>query len=275
MKIVGLCFIASLALSAVLSTSALAKNPRWVVCEKVTSGGHWKDSQCTEKQEGGSHDTRELKTNETREVTVEANGEQKLSTPGAKTTILCKKVSVKAGAILIGGEPGTDEEILRYEECEIEGSPTCLINKEKAKKAKIETNLLSSGLGYSTETREIEENQQGTVTVFKPKSGTTFVTLELEKEEGGSCPLASIEKMALPVKGEVLCENIGGDEHLVTHEINCPEPLLKEYWLQSASQKPEKVTIKKLELATMASTYVGKSKIKLAGIEAGQEWWIV
>jgi hypothetical protein len=277
-KILGLCFIASLALSAVVSASASAKNPKWAICETRGLGGQWKDGQCSEGQSNGSHETIELKTTkETRAIRVEANGVQTLSTPGAKTTILCKKLSVKPGAVLIGGEPGMDEETLVYEECEVEGSPTCLINKEKAKVAKITTLLLGSTLGYLTEAQEKEENQSDTVTVFKPKNGSEFVVLELEKETGGSCPLASIEKMALPVKGEVVCENKGGAVHSLSHELTCPKTALKEYWVQNSKQEPEKVTIKKLELATMASSYEGKSTIKLSGTKAfeEQEWWIV
>jgi hypothetical protein len=276
MKILGLCFIASLALSAVLSASASAtKNPRWVICANRVTGGQWEDSQCSKLKTSGSHETRELKANETREITVEANGVQRLSSPAAKTTIICKKLKVKPGAVLIGGEPGTDAETLVYEECEIEGHPKCKINKEKGGMAKIETRPLKSTLAYESKGAEETENQQQTVTVFKPETKSVFVEIEMESEGAEvECPAKALEKVALPISGEVACQNTNGDGHLEIHELHCPEVTIKTYWLQVGGvAKEEKV--KRLELAGNESTYTGQSKIKLAGSEAGQDWWIV
>jgi hypothetical protein len=275
LKILTLCFITSMALGAAVSTAALAaRNPKYTLCKvSPETRGQWMNGFCTVPGRNASHETRQLEESQTRGFELEPNGMQELSVPSAKMTIICKKLKAKAGAILIGGEPGASSEILAFEECEIEGSPTCLINKEKAGKAQIVTNVLSSKLGYLTEKAEMEENLRDVVNVLKPSSGTVFTELEIEKEAGGSCPLASIEKMKLPVKGELACESIDGAEHLITHELNCPETAKKEYWLQNSKEEPEKITLKKLELATLPATYVGRSKLKLSGIEEFQALW--
>ena len=176
---------------------------------------------------------------------------------------------------MIGGEPGTDAETLVYEECEVEAKLNCKINKEAGGKAKITTNPLTSILGYKTQKQEEEENQTDTITNFKPESGTVFVELEVEGLVEAECTAKALEKIKLPVAGEVACENINGSAHLIAHELNCPEPRITEYWRQTAEQKPEKVEVKKLEVAGNPSTYTGKTKTSLAGLELGQEWWII
>ncbi len=274
MKILGLCFIAAMALSAVALTSASAagRNPRWAVCNPVPAGtGHFEDNQCT-KGGTGNWEARELTKGETKGISVEANGSQELRS--AEVTILCNKLSVQAGAQIIGGEPGTDQEILVYEECKVVNFPTCKVQgpPKAGHWGTIETRVLSSSLGYKTKGAEETENQKETVTVFKPQTKEVFVELELEKEAGGSCPGGgTLEKIGLPVKGEVACENVEGATHLVKHELNCPETAIKVYWLQVAGS-PKEEKLKKLELLTAGATYVGKSKI---GLTDGQDWWIV
>src|SRR5580692_5184819 len=116
-KIMGLCLVAAMALSAVVSASASAtKNPKWALCEARTEGtGQWNNGTCTELGGKKTHETRLLLTeNETREITAEANGSQKLAPAGAPT-VLCKKLSLKAGAVILGGEPGKGTGGVRFE----------------------------------------------------------------------------------------------------------------------------------------------------------------
>jgi hypothetical protein len=237
-KILGLCFIAPLALSAVFAASALAlKNPRWAMCAVSSeTRGQWKDSQCSIPGNNSTHETKILAPRlETRAITVEANeakGSQKLSAPAIKLVIECKKVKAKPGAILIGGEPGEGAETLVYEGCGVEGHSNCKINKEAGETAKIETGPLDFKLAYKTKKAEEEEDQQNTVTVFKPQIGNTFADIEVEGNVEGECASKALEKLPLPVDGEIACENVSGDEHLVTHEINCTTVRVEKYWLQ-------------------------------------------
>jgi hypothetical protein len=270
-KIVGLCFIAAMALSAVVSASASAatKNPKWALCEARTAGtGQWENATCTKLGGTKTHETRLLLTeNETREITAEANGVQKLSAAGI--VVACKKLKLKAGAVLLGGEPGKDNESIIYEECEIEGKPNCKVKNAGGVNGTIETNPLTSTLVYSSKEAEEKENQAETLTLFKPTTGEIFVELFLT---GTECP-AALREVNLPVKGEVLGTNTEGNVHLVTHELNFPATALKFYWLQVGGVATEK-EIKKLLLTTNNATYSGKTKESLAGSQLGQAWWI-
>jgi len=268
-KIMGLCFVAAMALSAVVSASASAtKNPKWALCEtRGPNNGQWGNASCTELGGNKSHETRLLLTeNETRVITAVANGVQKLSS--STVTILCQTLKLASSSKLIGGEPAGDLEIIIYEECTVEGHTKCKVRSKGAAFGTIETKDLKSLIGYKTEAAEIAENLGETVTVFKPETGSTFVILEMETE----CPSSKLEKIELPVIGEVVCENIG-NEHLVTHEINCPATAQKTYWLQSGGS-PKEEKIAKMELGGVASTYTGKSKISLGGSQLGQAFWM-
>jgi hypothetical protein len=267
-KILGLCFIAVLAMSAVVSPSAWAKNPRWAICNEVAAGtGHFTDSQCKNAGTGNFEKKELLSTSETKEISVTAKGAQELKAPTINTTIKCTEVSVKAGAVIRGGEPGTDKESLIYKGCEVEGFPECEVKSAGQLNGTIETEALESKLGYKTEKQEIEENQEDTVTVFKT-SAAAFVVIELSP--AAKCPLKTAGKFK--VTGEVVCENVEGGVHLVSHELHCPKTALTEYWEQTAEQKPHKVEPEKLRLGVAAASYVGQSVIKLSD---GQDWWIV
>lgn len=271
-KIMGLCFVAAMALSAVVSASASAatKNPKWALCEARTAGtGQWENAECTKLGGTKTHETRLLLTeNETREITAEANGNQKLAA-GTTATVICKTLKLKAGAVLLGGEPGKDNESIVYGECTIESKPNCKVKNVGGVNGTIETHPLTSTLVYSSKAAEEKENQAETLTLFKPTTGETFVSLFLE---GTECPEALREK-ELPVKGEILGENIKGNEHLVTHELNFPTTALKTYWLQVGGVATES-EIKKLVLLVTNATYSGKTKESLAGGQLGQAWWI-
>lgn len=274
MKIMGLCFIAAMALSAVVSASASAtKNPKWVLCETRGIGGQWKNGECTEKQTNGSHETRLLLANETRLITATqdvtiAEGIQKLKS--SSVTIICKKLKLASGAVLVGGEPAGDLETIVYEACGVEGHENCKVKNKGGTFGTIETKPLRSLVGYKSKAAEEAENLGETVTVFKPEGPPTFVEIEMETE----CPSAKLEKIGLPVNGEVACENLGGNAHSVSHLINCPETAIKTYWLQSpeGSAKEEKVT--KLELAGALASYTGASEISLAGSQLNQAFWL-
>ncbi len=270
-KILILCAMAAMATCAALSSSASAtKNPKWALCEGRTTGtGQWGNNTCTTLGGEKAHETRLLLTeNETRGIAAEANGPQRLTVAGL-FTIVCKKLKLKAGAVLLGGEPGKDSETIVYEECEIEGKPNCKVKNEGGVNGTIETLPVTSTLVYSSKAAEETENQAATLTLFKATTGETLALLELE---GAECPEALREK-SLPVKGEVLGENINGNEHLVTHELNFPTIALKTYWLQVGGVATE-TTIKKLFLLTSAAVYFGKTKESLAGSQAGQAWWV-
>ncbi len=275
-KIVGPYLIATIALSAVsavvlsavVSASASAtNNPKWALCETRGLGGQWKNGACTELQANGSHETRLLLTNETRSIIAKANSVQKLSSPAAKITIVCNKLTL-AGGTLRGGEPAGDSETIVYKECTVEGYPNCRVrNKGGTFGTTIETKPMHSTVGYASKEAEEKENQAATVTVFAPASGKAWFEMEMETE----CPEKTLN-IALPIEGELTCEDVG-NEHLVEHEINCPSPRISTYWLQSGGS-PKEEKVKKLEIVRFEATYTGKSTISLAGSQLGQEFWL-
>ncbi len=267
MKVLGVCLVGAMALSAVVSASASAtSNPKWALCETRGTGGQWKNAICTEPQASGTYETRLLLTNETRSITAVANGAQKLSS--STVTIECKKLKLTGSAILRGGEPAGDSETIIYEECSVEGHPNCKVKNKGGTFGTIETKLLGSTVGYASKEAEEKANQAATVTIFAPASGKVWFEIEMETE----CPSKALEKIGLPTDGELACEDVG-NEHLVEHEINCPSPRISTYWLQSGGS-PKEETVKKLEIAGLAATYTGKSKISLAGSQICQAWWL-
>ncbi len=241
MKRIRTLTIALLALSvlgAFAASSAFAastNNPQWQVNKAELSGN--------------------------KEVTAEANGTQKLNVAGAfGATIACKKLKVASGAKIIGSTKpaaGTDEETIVYEECEVEGSPSCTINGEAAGKAKITTNLLKSTLVFKTKAAA-EKEESSTLSLFEPKTGTVFVTLTL----AGTCPATG----SFEITGQVAAENVKGNEEIETHELNAPATAITKYFVNEGGKTVEK-KVNALKFGIFPASYVGKAKIKLTSKE--------
>jgi hypothetical protein len=276
-RMIGLALVAVFALSAVAASAALAtstNNPEWGVdianggtCTKVSTGqtGAFENSTCTTAKATLNGFEELLASGKSVEIVAKANGSQKLVT--SLTTIVCKAFKVAKGAVIVGSaEPaaGTNEEIIEYEECEVEGKPKCEINKMAAGKATITTVLLKSTLVFDSKA-EAEKEESSTYTLFEPKSGTKFVEFELS----GTCPATG----KIGVEGQVAVENVKGSEHLVTHELNAPSTAIKVYWINKAG-KTEEVKVKELKLEgiiKLPATYVGKAQVEL---KSKSDWWI-
>jgi hypothetical protein len=256
--------------SAVVAASAFAKsedNPQWAVCEEVAAGtGAFTNSACTTSGKG-NFEAKVLGEKETREVKAEANGSQKLKS--ATVTIVCKKLKLEAGAILIGSKapnPGTDRETIVYEECEVEGSPKCTINGEKAGEAKIKTKSLKSVLAFLTK-EGAENEREPAVTVFTPESGSQFVEFTL----AGECPVTG----PIKVEGSVAAENVKSEEHAEKHELNASETAIKEYFVNEGGKTVAKKAELKLEgIVKLPATYIGKAFVRQRGtlIEKIFDW---
>jgi hypothetical protein len=260
-----IALLAVFAVGAVASASASAKNPTWMVCKEVSAGaGKFEDSQCT-KSGKGNWEAKELLAGESREIQSEANGPQLLRF--SSVTIECKKFKTEAGAKIIGGEPGTDEEVIVYEECHMVGFPMCKINKNGT----IGTNTLASKLVFLTKKGAETESPEETGTLLKPKSGTTLFTVTFEHEPGGNCPFGeSMEGKALPVTGEVVAENVKGGVHAKRQELSFPVSPIKTYWVQVAKTVTEE-RVKKAEMALVPLGFIGRTFYKLT---SGEAFWI-
>lgn len=243
-RIAGVCLMGTLSmylLSAVPAFAVEENNPQWRIAGKVLAKG-----------------TKEM-------INVTQNGNQFFH---ASTfflgTIKCIKMKSKEAEIFGSTPPnaGTSDEVFVYEECELEGSPKCEINKRtgESKEAKITTVTLEDRLVFSTKQGAKNENAEETDTLFKPKAGTTFLTIEL----GANCP-----RMATFVyKGEVLARNLGtpGKEEK-THGL---EPIEEGAYFENEVKKTVEHKVGRLMEAAAALLGVsGKVVIELA---SKQEW---
>ena len=244
MKLVGLAFAAVLAMSLAVSASAFAatNNPTFF---------EWNGAE-NEVGAGGLA------------ITAEANGNQRLV--GA-ATVVCTGVAVEEGAKLLAG--GADEETLKYTGCTVEGKTEaeCNVRNDGAGSAgTIATEPLSSKLAWKTKTAANEENDESTVTVFTPKTGTKFTSLEFKGTNCGFGVGGGHE-----VKGEVAVNNVAPATHAFTHGLEAPGSAIKTYWLnEGGTAKEHKVkTFEVTGLLTTSATYEGKSLVT-----AGTEWGV-
>lgn len=267
-RITGLALAAVFATSAVATPTAFAKsenNPQWQVCEKHTgSGTKYTDSACSKPSTTGEYEDKILGEGESRGIEAEANGAQKLHVSGSPAaTIKCTALKLKPEAKILGGQlfnEATDEETIVFEKCEVEGYSGCKINNEAPGSAKITTSLLLSWLDFETK-KAAEYEEAPTITRFAPmNSEGPFATVELN----GSCPWTG----KFEIRGEVAVKNLNGAVCLGTHELEAPEPPIKEYW-RNEGMASVRWELNALKFGASSASYVGKIKVKL---ENKQDW---
>jgi hypothetical protein len=229
-------FAAALALSALAAPSALAastNNPRWEVAKELLGEG---------KSEA---------------VEVSQNGVQKLNMP-IGNPLECRKIKAETPAAKILGSKapnaGTGEETLTFEECEYHFAPECEINKEKAGKAKIKTNLLQSTLVFETKAGAESEAGQ-TLTLLQPKSGKLWASVDVR---GNGCPFTGETRL----EGQVAALNVNGGEELASHELKFPEVHIGKYFVNESGKTVEKYGVE-LHLFGLKITWIGKTTLKL------------
>lgn len=196
-RLVMLGMLAVFAVSAVASVSASASTVAFWECKKVESGGHWKDSQCTEKESGGKFDTREI-TKETFEATSETS-ELASTILGERIIISCGK-DTSGGALTAGG--GSEGRV-EFSKCFITGKNgplnACKV-KEPIKFAFTDQLRVNGG--------KIEDEFKGVL------AEEVFVEITIT---GIGCAIAKTEK----VKGTQICELPNGQQPLITHQVVC------------------------------------------------------
>ena len=206
--------LAVCAVGAVATASASAKNPTWTVCKAVTAGsGKFEDSLCS-KGGKGNWEASELLTGETKEISSEAAEPLTISF-GPGPEVKCEKFKTQPGAKIAGGEPGTGEEVIVFEQCYVPGEWTnCLVN---GKSGTITTNTLASKLVFLTKEAAEKENAEATGTLLKPKTGKVLTTVKFAENGSGKCPSNMSEKEELT--GELLVENLKGGAHATKQEL--------------------------------------------------------
>lgn len=263
MKLVGLAAVAVIALFAVAASSASARTgPKFVGCKNVGAGnGTFEDSAC--QKAGGSKEWETFNITGPEAIKV-SGGAQKLSATGIK--IECSGLSAENATIEDTGGLGLDAETLVYTGCKSENvvgtSENCEARTESGTVAgEIKTDPLKSELGYQEAAPAL-----ATATLFAPKVGTEFVSIELKVESGktGKCPATN----KFQVTGTVAVEAEALKAFNVTDALTAPKPALKHFFpATGADKKPElKVT------GGFTATYSGKANISLNGTNAGDAW---
>jgi hypothetical protein len=265
-SISGLAFLSVLAFAALGSSTALAAaGPLYAYCHHVGSGGRWEDHHCEDPAltEEGEFEKTNLQAGETLDVSASAVGTQKLGIPALAFTIECKKLKLASGANLKGGDPGTDEEKLEYEECELP-STSCKINGERP--GKITTETLSSTLVYLSKAASEKLTVSATGTLFKP-TGTKFAEFTVGPVEAG----CSVNLTLVP-KNELVVENTDAPGvNVLLHTLTAPATAIKSYWNAAG----EETKIKTLAISGFPAIYEGETSVTASepgGLQVA--WWI-
>jgi hypothetical protein len=235
-KIMGLCLMAVIALSAVAVATAQAEEaPFWSV--------------------GGSG--ARLKKGETRDISSIISSSSFVLKSSGGEVITCHGIRVKEGVLLGSepGEPGTDDEVVEFfKECGVTGDGTgCTIEEP------IVTENLKSELVYA-------ENKKQVLDEFKPAvSGGRLATLHF----GSSCtPVKGAVAVEGSVAGEVLTSK-GVKVELPTKPaeeasglIKFPETPIRTVWLIKGGVGEE--TAIGIKVATLPATLTGTATVLLA-----------
>ena len=174
-----------------------------------------------------------------------------------------------AHGYLEGGDPGKDSEKIVYSECSLPNSAGCdpFSQGQMTTSGIIETKALISELVYLTEKAAKNLEAAITGTVFKPASGN-FVELLLNALTGHTCPVSGL----LPVKGEVIGENLFATLRLLLGTLTFPKTAIGSYWLDTGSGTATKDTITKLTLDGTNATYLGEVSIKVSLLGQFGQW---
>jgi hypothetical protein len=201
-----------------------------------------------------------LKLGESKSLTGEASGAQKLKS--GETTVACTNLSLASGSTIDGGSGatgGTANEQLIYGSCVVENTTTgepyagCNVNSVGEAAGTIRTAKLAAKLAYAT-SGAAEREEANTVTVLRPESGATFLTIEFSGEH---CPTPGNGKYT--GEGELVLKNPEGGVEKTKHTAEAPLSAVKKYFLNVAGL-PEEKKVEGLKVEGMTNAvYVGNS----------------
>lgn len=141
---------------------------------------------------------------------------------GISTLLLSNEISVEKAA-LIGGKPGTNEEVVVFKNVTVDEPKGCVVETPGNAPGTIKTNLLKT---------EIVESDPGgePLILFVPKEGTTYVELRFLNKGTESCA-ASIIGTA-KVTGSILAEPLPALKEVLTGDLDF-EAKTKNYILSN------------------------------------------
>jgi hypothetical protein len=191
----------------------------------------------------------------TEPIEAQANGNQVLTANGVG--VECTALSLE-GATIFPSNPGSGEETVVYSGCTFEGrtAAECEARTKGGGTAQqVKTVALSSELGYRAATGE------ETLTLFRPKAGTTFVSIEFK---GTNCPLTETK-----VTGSVAAEN--DPVQKVNEELTFPAVAINRFFNAAGTEtaKP-KLTV----TGGLPTRYKGRVEVRLTGGNVGLNWGV-
>jgi hypothetical protein len=213
-----LVVLAGLAMSAATTPIAMAAGFEWEANSELLSAGS----------------SKEFSAKDLKPFTLKG------TIGGATFEALSGKLKVAKGAEILGGSPGTNEELIEFESVKVDRPTGCSI-----KGGKLETKPLKSEIAESTAESESVD------VLFIPKSGTTFAEFELE---GSGCILKGIKP---GVAGNVLAEVSPQGKEAAALALLFEAPS-KEY--RNSKEETAKAG---LQLAGNAATLMGSYEMEL------------
>jgi hypothetical protein len=217
-----------------------------------------------------------LKEKEFDEIEGANNGNQVFKE--ASFTIACETHVFHANSKILGGEPGTSEEIIEFSNCSITGNGAkCVITSVAgAKNEKIVTNNLKNEGVYLKFAAGAEKKGTPIGFLFKPITGTVLATVKFEPATGGTCTVAET-KIEGSVAGESLSEKkvvaYGENEkEAEVNEITFPGKTITTVW-GVAKEELDAEAGNKVELKAfgLKATFEGKLNLKL---KSKEEWGV-
>jgi hypothetical protein len=197
-----------------------------------------------------------LKAAESKAFTVTADGHTfdfTFTAAGVGTLLLSTEVGVLAGAKIIGGKPGTDEEIVIFKGVTVDKPAKCVVESEGLPAGIVQTVLLHTEIVESDTTHE-------PLILFTPKAGSVFVNL-LFLSGTETCPIAGA---LAAVAGNILGEPLPALTETVNGHLVFPEPALKTFVLSNGTLEeaglllagnPARLTGLTLRLLTSGQAY--------------------
>jgi hypothetical protein len=140
-----------------------------------------------------------LAAGESKEFTATADGHTfdfAFLAAGASTLLLSTEIGVLAGAKIIGGKPGTNEEIVIFKGVTVDRPAKCAVESEGLPAGTVQTVLLHTEIVESDVTHE-------PLILFGPKAGTAFVNLLFLNKGTEECVLKNVLAV---VAGNILAE---------------------------------------------------------------------
>jgi hypothetical protein len=190
------------------------------------------------------------KATETRELETKAKKAKKAfvlkgEVLEAKVEIECTEVALAAGAKIIGGTPGTDEETVEFKGCKFTKPVECEVENKTITTNKLKSEIVE-GVGAS---------KGKVLTLFTPPEGKPFVEIKIVGEK---CAI----KGKQPVQGSVLAEDKPQKEEAVVGTVKFEPEEPKKYKNSKGEEKAAGLTF-----AKNTATLSGEQEVELKGKE--------